>query len=248
MEADPSKRYGNLHHGAGDVFAHRWFSEVDWEKLRNREIQAPYLPRIAGDGDASAYVSVVCARCRLARSSRVLLGSSGTRRSTRLCTMVRSRPTRTETSSPTSIIRLHSFLFTLTRTISVYVRIDSVCMSMYSTCKSYFEQALLVQEIEESFLRQRHCTVYLCYGWITSTYMWGIQAQARSQHNHIPWARGDGTQLPPACNDHCHWQCVQAGRSLASQRPECLCVVSVLNHPSEQLCTCGSLFSCSPGY
>lgn len=59
MEADPSKRYGNLHHGAGDVFAHRWFSEVDWEKLRNREIQAPYLPRIAGDGDASAYVSAL---------------------------------------------------------------------------------------------------------------------------------------------------------------------------------------------
>ena len=56
MEADPSKRYGNLHHGAGDVFAHRWFSEVDWDKLRRREIQAPYLPRIAGDGDASASV------------------------------------------------------------------------------------------------------------------------------------------------------------------------------------------------
>jgi len=55
MEADPSKRYGNLRHGAGDVFAHRWFSEVDWDKLRNREIQAPYLPRINGDGDASAF-------------------------------------------------------------------------------------------------------------------------------------------------------------------------------------------------
>ncbi|TFY59649.1 hypothetical protein EVJ58_g5653 [Rhodofomes roseus] len=55
MAADPSKRYGNLRHGAGDVFAHRWFSEVDWDKLRNREIQAPYLPRINGDGDASAF-------------------------------------------------------------------------------------------------------------------------------------------------------------------------------------------------
>jgi len=55
MERDPSKRYGNLRHGAGDVFAHPWFREVDWEKLKNREITAPYLPKIAGDGDASAF-------------------------------------------------------------------------------------------------------------------------------------------------------------------------------------------------
>ena len=54
MERDPSRRYGNLQHGAGDVFAHQWFREVDWEKLKNREITAPYLPKISGDGDASA--------------------------------------------------------------------------------------------------------------------------------------------------------------------------------------------------
>ncbi|KAF7973033.1 hypothetical protein HWV62_16308 [Athelia sp. TMB] len=55
MEGDASKRFGNLQHGAGDVFAHAWFKEVDWEKLRNREITAPYLPKIQGDGDASAF-------------------------------------------------------------------------------------------------------------------------------------------------------------------------------------------------
>jgi protein kinase A len=54
MEGDPSKRYGNLRHGAGDVFAHGWFREVDWERLAARDIQAPYLPKINGDGDASA--------------------------------------------------------------------------------------------------------------------------------------------------------------------------------------------------
>ena len=43
MESDPSRRYGNLRHGAGDVFAHPWFREVDWEKLRRREIMAPYM-------------------------------------------------------------------------------------------------------------------------------------------------------------------------------------------------------------
>jgi protein kinase A len=54
MESDPSKRYGNMRHGAGDVFAHPWFREVDWDKLAAREITAPYLPKISGDGDASA--------------------------------------------------------------------------------------------------------------------------------------------------------------------------------------------------
>ncbi|KAF5375545.1 hypothetical protein D9615_009139 [Tricholomella constricta] len=57
MESDPSKRYGNLRHGAGDVFAHPWFREVDWDKLAAREITAPYLPKISGDGDASAFDS-----------------------------------------------------------------------------------------------------------------------------------------------------------------------------------------------
>jgi hypothetical protein len=27
---------------------------VDWEKLRNRDIVAPYLPKVTGEGDASA--------------------------------------------------------------------------------------------------------------------------------------------------------------------------------------------------
>ncbi|KAJ4483788.1 kinase-like domain-containing protein [Lentinula aciculospora] len=55
MDCDPSKRYGNMQHGAGDVFAHPWFREVDWQKLCSREIVAPYLPKISGEGDASAF-------------------------------------------------------------------------------------------------------------------------------------------------------------------------------------------------
>jgi serine/threonine protein kinase len=54
LETDPSKRYGNLRNGAGDVFSHTWFQEVNWEKLRNRDIVAPYLPKVTGEGDASA--------------------------------------------------------------------------------------------------------------------------------------------------------------------------------------------------
>ena len=59
MEHDPTKRFGNLRHGACDVFAHAWFREVDWEKLKNREITAPYQPKIRGAGDASACASLL---------------------------------------------------------------------------------------------------------------------------------------------------------------------------------------------
>jgi serine/threonine protein kinase len=55
MVGDPSKRFGNMRNGAADVFAHQWFREVPWTRLEAREIAAPYLPRIAGDGDASAF-------------------------------------------------------------------------------------------------------------------------------------------------------------------------------------------------
>ena len=54
MEGDPVKRYGKSAHGAGDVFVHPWFNEVDWERLKNKKITAPYLPKLHGDGDASA--------------------------------------------------------------------------------------------------------------------------------------------------------------------------------------------------
>ncbi|KAG6335822.1 hypothetical protein ID866_3258 [Astraeus odoratus] len=55
MENDPVKRYGRLDYGRGDVFTHSWFGEVDWERLQNRKIAAPYLPKLRSDGDASAF-------------------------------------------------------------------------------------------------------------------------------------------------------------------------------------------------
>jgi len=55
MESDPSKRYGNLRNGSRDVFRHDWFKEVNWDMLQNRQITAPYVPNISGEGDASAF-------------------------------------------------------------------------------------------------------------------------------------------------------------------------------------------------
>ncbi|TIA81866.1 hypothetical protein E3P92_02088 [Wallemia ichthyophaga] len=55
LMADLTKRFGNLQHGSRDVFTHEWFKEVDWNRLYNRAIPAPYVPKIAGDGDSSQY-------------------------------------------------------------------------------------------------------------------------------------------------------------------------------------------------
>lgn len=55
---DLTKRLGNLHGGSADVKSHPWFSEVTWDRLLNRDIDAPYIPPIkAGQGDASQFDS-----------------------------------------------------------------------------------------------------------------------------------------------------------------------------------------------
>ena len=54
MEKDPSNRYGNLRHGARDIFTHPWFTEVDWERLKSQGYPVPYVPSIQHGGDASA--------------------------------------------------------------------------------------------------------------------------------------------------------------------------------------------------
>ncbi|RSH87230.1 camp-dependent protein kinase catalytic subunit [Saitozyma podzolica] len=55
LVGDLTKRYGNLRAGSSDIFAHPWFAEVDWDKLYRREIPAPYVPKIEGEGDASQF-------------------------------------------------------------------------------------------------------------------------------------------------------------------------------------------------
>ena len=53
---DLSKRLGNLHGGSKDVMAHAWFSEVTWERLAKKDIDAPYVPPVKGGaGDASQF-------------------------------------------------------------------------------------------------------------------------------------------------------------------------------------------------
>ncbi|MCJ1368866.1 camp-dependent protein kinase catalytic subunit [Loxospora ochrophaea] len=53
---DLTKRLGNLHGGSKDVMSHAWFTEVTWERLGKKDIDAPYVPPVQGGvGDASLF-------------------------------------------------------------------------------------------------------------------------------------------------------------------------------------------------
>ncbi|EKC99215.1 hypothetical protein A1Q2_06415 [Trichosporon asahii var. asahii CBS 8904] len=81
LVGDLTKRYGNLRAGSADIFAHGWFAEVDWDKLYRREIPAPYVPKIEGEGDASQFPSKLTAlqHPELSRHLRVGAGESASR-------------------------------------------------------------------------------------------------------------------------------------------------------------------------
>ena len=53
---DLTKRLGNLYGESQDVKNHPWFSEVTWDRLSRKDIDAPYTPPVkAGAGDASQF-------------------------------------------------------------------------------------------------------------------------------------------------------------------------------------------------
>ncbi|KNC98853.1 AGC/PKA protein kinase [Spizellomyces punctatus DAOM BR117] len=55
LSPDLTKRYGNLRGGVSDIKRHKWFAGIDWEKLRNLQVQAPYIPPLRGEGDTSNF-------------------------------------------------------------------------------------------------------------------------------------------------------------------------------------------------
>ncbi|KPM42750.1 cAMP-dependent protein kinase type 1 [Neonectria ditissima] len=56
ITADLTKRLGNLYGGPQDVKSHPWFTEVTWDRLARKDIDAPYTPPVkAGAGDASQF-------------------------------------------------------------------------------------------------------------------------------------------------------------------------------------------------
>ena len=55
LQADLSKRYGNLKGGVGDIKQHRFYKDFDWMKLSEGKLKAPYIPDIKADNDASHF-------------------------------------------------------------------------------------------------------------------------------------------------------------------------------------------------
>lgn len=55
LTGDLTKRFGNLANGSRDIFGHAYFTEVDWNRLYRKEIPAPYVPKVDGDGDSSNF-------------------------------------------------------------------------------------------------------------------------------------------------------------------------------------------------
>jgi len=55
LSLDITKRYGNLRAGVQDIKKHKWFSDIDWDKLVALEIPAPFTPPSHGEGDTSNF-------------------------------------------------------------------------------------------------------------------------------------------------------------------------------------------------
>ncbi len=55
LQADLSKRYGNLKRGALDVKDHRFFLKINWKLLLQKKIEAPYKPEVSSEGDTSNF-------------------------------------------------------------------------------------------------------------------------------------------------------------------------------------------------
>ncbi|VIO94850.1 cAMP-dependent protein kinase catalytic subunit, putative [Brugia malayi] len=55
LQVDLTKRYGNLKNGVADIKNHKWFSSTDWIAIYQKKIDAPFLPKCRGAGDASNF-------------------------------------------------------------------------------------------------------------------------------------------------------------------------------------------------
>ena len=55
LDSDLTKRYGNLKNGVKDITTHRFFKNIDWDKLLRKEITTPYIPKVKSNNDISNF-------------------------------------------------------------------------------------------------------------------------------------------------------------------------------------------------
>jgi CRP-like cAMP-binding protein len=55
LEQDAARRFGTIRGGVEDVKNHPWFSTIDWERLVNQELAAPFVPTLKNALDTSMF-------------------------------------------------------------------------------------------------------------------------------------------------------------------------------------------------
>lgn len=53
LNRDQSKRLGSSATDATDIMSHPFFRDMDWGELRNRQVPAPYKPKVSSQSDTS---------------------------------------------------------------------------------------------------------------------------------------------------------------------------------------------------
>lgn len=55
LEKNPTRRLGSMAMGLEECFRHKWFHEIDFAKLRHKELRAPFVPKITDPLDSSNF-------------------------------------------------------------------------------------------------------------------------------------------------------------------------------------------------
>jgi serine/threonine protein kinase len=55
LTKNPGKRLGSLVNKEDDIYNHQWFSNLDFSKLRKKQINPPYKPKIKDPLDSSNF-------------------------------------------------------------------------------------------------------------------------------------------------------------------------------------------------
>lgn len=55
LQTDLTKRFGNLKNGVNDIKLHKWFAPTDWLSIYKMDVDAPFIPKCKGAGDASNF-------------------------------------------------------------------------------------------------------------------------------------------------------------------------------------------------
>eukprot|EP00052_Salpingoeca_macrocollata_P001199 m.24356 g.24356 ORF g.24356 m.24356 type:complete len:384 (+) comp11186_c0_seq1:97-1248(+) len=55
LQVDLTRRLGNMHAGVDDIKGHEYFKGLNWDEYYAQTVKSPYVPRVAGPGDASNF-------------------------------------------------------------------------------------------------------------------------------------------------------------------------------------------------